>query len=164
MATVCLFIIIPSSSALVLEIVKTWITKTLTLSLAFLTKQTLCLSCNKYKLRRFYIFIGVFRRALNTTQSPFFWVLQNLSHYMGRQAGNGDTVLVKSGDMKSRRQTLPWWLRRVQTTENIIYWPRWVYNGSPNFLTFLQSFSDKKPRIILNQGFCGTDVGLDNVI
>ncbi len=40
----------------------------------------------------------------------FFKLPRNLSHKMIRQARIGDTVLVKSREMPSRTQTLPWWL------------------------------------------------------
>jgi hypothetical protein len=47
---------------------------------------------------------------LNTERPTSFWIPRNLSHHMVRQARTGDTVLVKSREMTSRSQTLPWWL------------------------------------------------------
>ncbi len=43
---------------------------------------------------------------MNTT----FWVPRNLYNHKDRQARISDTVLVKSIEMTSRSQTLPWWL------------------------------------------------------
>jgi hypothetical protein len=47
---------------------------------------------------------------------------------MDRQAGTGDTVLVKSREMRGRAQTLPWWMgekgsRLLKTTENKLHLP-----------------------------------------
>jgi hypothetical protein len=58
------------------------------------------------------IFLTLEQRGLNTTvrgpRSSSFWVSQNLSHHMDRQASIGDTVFVKSREMTGRTQTVPW--------------------------------------------------------
>ncbi len=46
---------------------------------------------------------------LRGPSSSFFWLPQNLSDHMDRQARTGDTVLVKSREMIGRSKTLPWW-------------------------------------------------------
>jgi hypothetical protein len=63
---------------------------------------------------------------LRGPRSSSFWVPQNLSHHMDRQARTSDTVLVKSREMTCRTQTLRWWLEGewVKTTENKIHQPR----------------------------------------
>jgi hypothetical protein len=60
---------------------------------------------------------------------------------MEKQAGTGDTVLVKSRDMKGRRQTLPCMVAGgggVKTTENKIHWPPFGVNTVCRICAVLQ--------------------------
>ncbi len=50
----------------------------------------------------------------SVSRSSSFWIPQNLYHHMIRQAGTGDTVLVKGRKMTGRTQTLSWWLEEEQ--------------------------------------------------
>jgi hypothetical protein len=69
------------------------------------------------------------QRGLNTKRPTLIFFLGPTkplpSYGFDRQACARDTVLVKSREMTSRSQTLPWWLGGggVKTTENKIHWP-----------------------------------------
>ncbi len=77
-----------------------------------------------------------------------FWISQNLSLHMDRQARTGDTVLIKS-----RTQTLPWWLGGVvKTTENKIHWHSCVLYFSLLLLKYIFPSHKKKDLMGCQEG------------